>query len=132
MGRIVGLCLQIIPIILFIGSIFAYFYVVNVGPRELPRKHPLNRKMAVPVFIISIGMFMIPLPDLLGYVGIGLCVGGIFWYAILFGEARKEFPQMTDGQWLAKAKSRYAKYDIDEVQLPAPDEPPADETQPKE
>jgi hypothetical protein len=132
MGRIVGLCLQIIPIILFLGSIFAYFYVVNVGPRELPRKHPLNRKMALPVFVVAIGMFMIPLPDLLGYVGIGLSVVGIFWYANLFGEARKEFPPMTDKQWLDKARARYSKDDVLEVQLPAPDEPPSEESQQKE
>lgn len=108
-GTIVMICLQVIPILLFIGSILAYFYLVNVGPRELPRKHPLNRKMAYPVFIVSIGMFLIPLPDLPGIIGIVFCVAGIFWYAIYFREARLEYPVMTDAEWLKVARKRYGR-----------------------
>ena len=119
-GRAVLLCLRIIPVILFVGSIFAFFYLVNVGPRELPRKHPLNRKMALPVFVISIGMFMIPLPDVLGTVAIAICVLGIIWYSIYFREARKEFPTMTDADWLKIARSRFGRmrnYDPQDVEL---------------
>ena len=117
-GTIVLICLQVIPVILFLGSIFAYFYMVNVGPRELPRKHPLNRKMAFPVFVVSIGMFMIPLPDLLGIVGIVLCVAGIFWYAVYFREARLEYPVMTDAEWLKVARKRYGRMrDFDPKEL---------------
>jgi energy-converting hydrogenase Eha subunit A len=113
-SSVVLICLRVIPIILFLGSIFAYWYLVNVGPRELPRKHPLNRKMAFPVFVISIGMFMIPLPNLAGMIGIGISVLGIIWYAILFKEARDIFPAMTDAEWLAKVKARYGRItDID-------------------
>ncbi len=119
-GRVVLLCLQIVPVILFLGSIFAYFFQVNVGPRELPRKHPLNRKMSVPVFVIAIGMFMIPLPDLLGIIAIGVCVVGIVWYAIYFREARKEFPPMTDAEWIQLARSRFGRmrnYDPQDVDI---------------
>lgn len=119
-GRAVLLCLRIIPVILFIGSIFAFFYVVNVGPRELPRKHPLNRKMAIPVFVISIGMFMIPLPDILGTVAIVICVIGIIWYSIYFREARNEFPAMTDAEWLKIARGRFGRmrnYEPQDVEL---------------
>lgn len=108
-SRIVLLCLQIVPVILFLGSIFAFFFLVNVGPRELPRKHLLNRKMALPVFIVSIGMFMIPLPDLLGMIGIGISLIGIVWYAFYYREARKEYPPMTDAEWLAVARSRFGR-----------------------
>jgi len=108
-ASIVLICLQIIPVILFLGAIFAFWNVVNVGPRELPRKHPLNRKMAVPVLVISIGMFMIPIPDLLGTFGILICVFGIIWYAIYFKDARKEYPPMTDADWLELAKTRFGR-----------------------
>ena len=117
-SSIVMICLQVIPIILFLGSIFAFFYVVNVGPRELPRKHPLNRKMALPVFVVAIGMFMIPLPDLLGIIGIVLCVAGIIWYAVNFREARLEYPVMTDAEWLKIARARYGRMrDFDPKEL---------------
>lgn len=119
-GRVVLLCLQIIPVVLFIGSIFAFFFVVNVGPRELPRKHPINRKMAFPVFVVAIGMFMIPLPGLLGTIGIGLCVIGIFWYAIYYREARREFPPMTDAEWIEIARSRFGRmrnYEPQDIEL---------------
>lgn len=109
LGKIVTLCLQIVPVIMFVGSILAFFNLVNVGPRELPRKHPLNRQMAVPVLITAIGMFMIPLPDLLGTVGLVLCIGGIFWYAFYFRKARLEYPAMTDAEWLKAAKARYGR-----------------------
>ena len=119
-GRAVLLCLRIIPVILFIGSFFAFFYLVSVGPRELPRKHPLNRKMALPVFVISLGMFMIPLPDILGTVAIVICVLGIIWYSIYFREARKEFPAMTDAEWIKLARNRFGRmrnYDSQDIEL---------------
>jgi hypothetical protein len=106
---VILICLRIIPIILFLGSIFAFLNRVNVGPREMPRQHPLNRKMALPVLIISIGMFMISLPDQFGMLGIGLSFVGLVWYAIYFKRARDEFPAMNDGEWLAKVKGRYTK-----------------------
>jgi hypothetical protein len=106
---VILICLRVIPIILFLGSILAFFNRVNVGPRELPRQHPLNRKMALPVLTISIGMFMIPMPDLLGMIGIGITFLGIVWYAFYFKQARDEFPAMDDGEYLAKVKARYAK-----------------------
>ena len=119
-GRAVLLCLRIIPVILFVGSIFAFFYLVNIGPRELPRKHPLNRKIALPVFVISIGMFMIPLPVEAMFLFLVRCVIGIIWYSIYFREARKEFPAMTDADWLKIARSRFGRmrnYDPQDVEL---------------
>ena len=106
---VILICLRVIPIILLLGSILAFLNRVNVGPREMPRQHPLNRMMALPVFITAIGMFMIPLPDLLGMIGIGLSFVGLVWYAIYFKRARDEFPAMNDGEWLAKVKGRYTK-----------------------
>ena len=108
-GRVVLLCLQIIPVILLIGSIFAFWNVVGVGPRELPRKHPLNRKMALPVLVEAIGMFMLPLSNIWGTVGIVICVIGILWYAVYFREARKEYPPLTDAEWLKIARKRYGR-----------------------
>jgi hypothetical protein len=108
-GKIVTLCLQIAPLILFVGSILAFFNLINVGPREMPRKHPLNRKMALPVFVVSVGMFLIPFSSPLDFVGLGLSIAGIAWYAVYFRKGRLEYPQMTDAEWLQAAKDRYGR-----------------------
>jgi hypothetical protein len=71
--------------------------------------------MAVPVIIVSVGMFMIPIPDFLGILGIILCVIGILWYGKLFREAREEYPPLTDAEWLKIAKARFGRmrdYDV--------------------
>lgn len=111
---LVLICLRFIPVLLLLGSIFAFFHKVNVGPRELPRQHPINRKMAFPVFLTSVGTFLIPIPELPGTIGIALSAIGIVWYSILFKEARQEYPVMTDAEWLEKAKSRLGNLSDDE------------------
>lgn len=93
MQGILTILFKFCPPILFVGSIFGFFGVVGLGPKELPRKHHLNRKLSYPIFIASVGLFMIFYPEPYITIGIGLALIAFVWYTLVLKQVREIYPR---------------------------------------
>jgi hypothetical protein len=90
--KLITLIAQFSPPILFFGSISGFFGLVNLGPKELTHKHPLNRQLSYPIFLLSIGFFLF-LHTKFFEIGIGVAMAGFFWYMGVMKKVRDVFPR---------------------------------------
>ena len=87
------LLFKIFPPMMFFGAIFGFFGVVSLGPRELPKKHNLNKKLSFPIFLASIGLFMILNPEPFTSIGVGLALVAFIWYTVVLKQIREIYPR---------------------------------------
>jgi len=103
--NLISLIAQFSPPILFFGSIFGFFGWVNLGPKELPHKHPLNRQLSFPIFLLSLGLFMFVYTKFFE-IGIGIAMAGFIWFIGVMKKIRDIFPRKyTDFQDIGKKRN---------------------------
>lgn len=105
--QLIAFCLRFIPIVLVGAGILGLFGIAGVGPRELPKKHETNRYIALTFITMAIGMWFLPVPGIMGTLGIAVAGMGLLAYTLMLRQARQEFPAMSQEQWLEVVKRRY-------------------------
>jgi len=103
--QIMTACISIMPIVLFIVGALGYFGVMSIGPRELPKGHPANKPMSLAIIVAALGLFgIISTTTDLAYIGVAIALLALAFYSYLYMKAHKEFPSMSDSQYIAKVR----------------------------
>ena len=98
---------KVMPIILFISGALAYFGLMHMGPREMPKTTQLNKKLGLCIIIVGLGLVLAVFHNqkfynIAGWAGSAI---GLLLYGWVYTQARKEFPAMTDKDWIIMKKS---------------------------
>ncbi len=93
MQAMLFLMFKFFPPLMLVGSIFGFFGVVGLGPKELPKKHPLNRKLACPIFAASIGLYIVMYPEPYITIGLGMALVAFVWYTLVLKQVRDIYPR---------------------------------------
>jgi Ca2+/Na+ antiporter len=106
--QVLTVCLSVAPILLFVLGIFGILGIVQVGPREVPKDHPINRKLGYTFLLLAVGMFLITNPSqTISIAGIVVSILALVIYGYFYREARKEYPEMSPQEWLNYLRPRY-------------------------
>ena len=106
--QILTLCISIAPFFLLVMGIFGALGMIQVGPRELPKKHLTNRKTAYTFLPLALGIYLLGNSNEVIFItGIILSIVALGFYGYFYREARKEFPEMTSEEWFKHLKTRY-------------------------
>jgi hypothetical protein len=108
MMQILTMCLTVAPIFLFIMGIFGFLGILQVGPRELPKTHIINRKTGFTFLLLALGIFLLANSDQALFItGLVLSIIALGFYGYFYREARKQFPEMSPEEWFKHLKTRY-------------------------
>ncbi|MEA4813200.1 MAG: hypothetical protein VB108_11630 [Anaerolineaceae bacterium] len=97
---------SIMPIVLFLSGALGYFGVMHLGPREVPRKNIIHKKLSLCLILIGLGMYLglFNTSRFLSVFGWVSAVSGLILFAVLTYQVRKGFPAMSDREWIAMKK----------------------------
>ena len=119
--EVLTICISFAPIFVFIIGILGVLGIMQVGPREVPKTHPMNRKEGYTLLLLAMGIFL--LGNSIEYIfiaGILLSLLALGLYAYFYRESRKEFPEMSPQEWLSHLSKRYKFMNL--KNQPRPDE----------
>jgi hypothetical protein len=106
--QILTVCISVAPIFVFAMGIFGALGLLQVGPRELPKTHMMNRKTGYTLLLLAVGIYLLGNPnETIFIIGIVLSILALGLYGYFYREARKEFPEMTPEQWFKHLRTRY-------------------------
>lgn len=100
-------CIQVLPIALFVTGALGVFGIITIGPRELPKKDPLNLRMSLSIILVGLGIFLsFTRNNIYSVIGTIAAIGGMVTYSILYKEARKNFLAIADKDWVIDARRK--------------------------
>jgi hypothetical protein len=106
--QVLTVCLSAAPFLLCVLGIFGILGIVQVGPRELPKDHPINKKSAYTFLLLAVGMFLITnQSQIISIAGIVVSIIALVIYGYFYREARKYYPELSPQEWLTSLKPRY-------------------------
>ncbi len=106
--QILTICISFAPIFVFAMGIFGALGIIQVGPREVPKTHTINRKAGYTLLLLAVGIFLLGNSNESIFIfGIVLSIIALVLYGYFYREARKEFPEMTPEQWFKHLSKRY-------------------------
>ena len=106
--QVLTVCLSAAPFLLFVFGIFGILGIIQVGPREVPKGHPINRKSGYAFLLLAVGMFFITnQSQTISIAGIIVSILALVIYGYFYREARKEYPEMSPQEWLASLRPGY-------------------------
>ncbi len=107
MSSILTFCLRILPAILMVFGILGVMGIVSVGPEELPKRHPINQRLAGCVVLLGIGTALLAYgPALVSEIGLGVSVLAVILFVAFTRQARRLFPSDPDA-WIHWMRRNY-------------------------
>jgi hypothetical protein len=102
------MCISVAPLFLFIMGVFGALGLIQVGPRELPKTHAINRKTAYTFLLLALGIYLLGNPNQNVFIaGVVLSLVALGTYGYFYREARKVFPEMSPEEWFKHLRTRY-------------------------
>ena len=115
--QVLTVCLSVAPILLFVFGLLGVLGITQVGPREVPKTTPFNRKSGYTFLLLAVGMYLITIPSpIISTAGIVVSILALVLYGYFYREARKEYPEMSPQEWLASL--RYPKNIMNQTDQP--------------
>jgi len=103
----IGICISIAPVVLFAAAALGILGYMPLGPREMPREDPTNRKMGVSFLMLSLGLLGAQISNsIVSAAGIALGLVAIVLYGYLFYKARKQHPAISDKEYIAQVRQQ--------------------------